>query len=145
VLRGRFGNTSGRPYIEGRLILSRLGIRSDISWLVDTGADRSLLLPDDGDRMNIDYAKLTGDEESVGIGGLSHNFVEPAILVFAEPNRFLHVYTLDLTISPPDPDLRDMPSLLGRDVLDQWRITYNPTKQYLGCRVLSADITIPLT
>ncbi len=145
MLRGRFGNTSGRPFIEGRLLLPRIGIRSDISFLVDTGADRSILLPDDGDRMGIDYTKLRGDQESVGIGGLSHNFVEGAIVIFSEANRFLHVYMIDLAITPSDPDMRDMPSPLGRDILDQWRMTYDATKPYLAFRVLSADITIPLT
>ncbi len=104
-----------------------------------------MLLPDDGDRMGIDYAKLTGDQESVGIGGLSHNFVERAIVVFSEAKRFLHVYMINLAITPSDPDMRNMPSLLGRDILDQWRMTYNATTKYLGFRVLSADITIPLT
>ena len=145
MLRGRFGDTSGRPYIEGRLLLPRLNIRSDISFIVDTGADRSMLLPDDGDRMGIDYTRLTGEEESVGIGGVCHNFIEPAIVVFSEVNRFLHIYMIDLAITPSDPDMRDLPSLLGRDILDQWRMTYNPTTKYLGFRVLSADVTVPLT
>jgi len=95
--------------------------------------------------MGINYANLTGDRESVGIGGLSHNFVERAIVVFSEAKRFLHVYMIDLAITPSDPDMRDMPSLLGRDILDQWRMTYNATTKYLGFHVLSADITIPLT
>lgn len=43
MLRGRFGDTTGAPYIEGRLILTRLNLTADISFLVDTGADYTVL------------------------------------------------------------------------------------------------------
>lgn len=88
MLRGRFGDTSGRPYLEGRLILPRLGIRSDISWCVDTGADRSLLLPADGTRMGIDYSKLTGEIPSVGIGGVVHNYLSQQSWLFQSRDSF---------------------------------------------------------
>lgn len=39
MLRGRFGDTSGRPYLEGRLFLPRLKLQGDISFIVDTGAE----------------------------------------------------------------------------------------------------------
>lgn len=44
MLRGRFGHASKRPYIQGRLFIPRLDIWSDISFLVDTGADKTTLL-----------------------------------------------------------------------------------------------------
>jgi hypothetical protein len=144
MLTGRFGDTTGRPYIEGRLILPRLEIRGDISFCVDTGADRSLLHPGDGERMGIDYTKLTGETESVGVGGIRHSFVEPALLVFSEPKRFLYVYIIDLAISPPSLDIMDLPSLLGRDILDRWRMIYHPAKKRLTFDVVSADVTVPI-
>ncbi len=81
MLRGRFGDTTGRPYIEGRLILPTQGLNSDLSFLVDTGADSSMLMPADALRMGRDYGKLARKTESVGIGGRSPNFVEHATLV----------------------------------------------------------------
>lgn len=144
MLTGRFGDTTGRPYIEGRLILPRLKIKGDISFCVDTGADRSLLHPGDGERMGIDYTKLTGETESVGVGGICHNFVEPALLAFSEPKRFLYVYIIPLAIAPAAPDIMDLPSLLGRDILDQWRMTYHPIKKRLTFHVISADVTVPI-
>lgn len=144
MLRGRYGDTSGRPYIEGRLILPGLKISGDISFLIDTGADRSLLHPDDGIRLGIDYAKLTGNAESVGTGGICHYFVEPAWIVFSEPKRFLYVHIIDLAISPPAPERMQLPSLLGRDILDRWRMIYHPTKKRLTFEVISADVTVPI-
>jgi hypothetical protein len=144
MLTGRFGDTSGRPYIEGRLIFPALKISGDISFLIDTGADRSLLHPDDGIRLGIDYANLTGNAESVGIGGICQNFVEPAWFVFSEPKRFLYIHFVDLAISPPAPERMQLPSLLGRDILDKWRMIYNPIKKRLTFQVLSADVTVPI-
>ena len=144
MLRGRFGDTSGRPYLEGRLILPDLRISTDISFCVDTGADRTVLLPGDGVRMGIDFAGLTRETESVGVGGLCRNYVEPAIIVFSEPRRFLYAYMIDMEVSPPSPEIMDVPSLLGRDVLNRWRMIYNPMKNRLSFQVLSADVVVPI-
>lgn len=144
MLRGRFGDTSGRPYIEGRLVLPRLSIRTDISFCIDTGADRSLLLPSDGVRMGIDFTRLTRETESVGVGGITRNYLEEAIIVFSEPKRFLYIYMVDLEISPPSPDIMDLPSLLGREILDRWRMIYDPAKKRLSFEVRTADVVIPL-
>ncbi len=145
MLRGRFGDTSGRPYIEGRLILSNLNIRGDISFLIDTGADVSRLHPMDGIRLKVDYGQLSGDVETVGINGTSHDFTEPAVVVFSEPKRFLYAYNITLRIAPIGPEIMDLPSILGRDILDKWRMTYNPQKRRLAFKVILADITVPLS
>ena len=45
MLEGRFGGNTGRPYVDGRLfVLGRQELSSDISFLVDTGADGSMRL-----------------------------------------------------------------------------------------------------
>lgn len=144
MLQGRFGNTSGQPFIEGRFYLPRLKIESDISFLVDTGADRTLLMPLDGKRINLDYDKLKGSKESVGIGGIANNYEEPAIVVFSEPGNRLFVYITKLMIASYGDEIRDIPSLLGRDILDRWRMIYDPSKKELTFEVVEADITIPI-
>ena len=58
MFSGRYGNTSGRPYLEARVILPNLKIGGDVSFIVDTGADRTVLMPIDVKRMGIDYKKL---------------------------------------------------------------------------------------
>ena|SRR3972149_346273 len=142
MLTGRFGDTTRRPYIEGRLIFPRLNIRANISFCVDTGADRSLLLPSDGVRLGLDYAALSGNQESVGVGGLCRNFTEQAALVFTDPGRYLYVYVLSLAIRPPGADIMDLPSLLGRDILNQWRMRYDASKNLLAFTVISADAKV---
>lgn len=138
MLRGRFGDTTGRPYIEGRLLLPRLGLSADVSFLVDTGADATVLMPADVGQMGLDVGQLTNRSESVGVGGRSRQFVEPAAVMFLEDGRQLHAYFIDLRIAEGAELLR-LPSLLGRDVLDRWRMVYDPQRAELTFRVRSAD------
>ena len=140
MIQGRFGNTSGRPYIEGRLSIPRLGIVGDVSFLLDTGADSSLLMPIDSGRLGIDFSQLTSTSESYGGGGLSKQFVEPVILAFTESGVCLHVYFLTLRIAVPTPDIGDIPSLIGRDIIDQWAITYDKPNIRLTAEVIHSDM-----
>jgi hypothetical protein len=139
VLRGRFGDTSGRPYVEGRLSFPRLRIVGDISFILDTGADKSLLMPIDAERLGVDFKKLERTDESRGVGGLSRQFVEPAILAFTD-GSFLHVYQIPMRIAVPNPEIMDIPSLLGRDVIDRWSVTYDKAGTGLTAEVRSADM-----
>ena len=144
MIRGRFGDTTGRPYIEGRLSIPRLGIVGDISFIMDTGADTSVLMPVDAQRMGVDFQLLANTVESRGIGGLSKQFVEDAIVVFTEPAVCLHAYFLSMRIATPSPDIADIPSLLGRDIIDNWAITYDKSNAGLTAEVTRSDLKIPV-
>jgi hypothetical protein len=139
VLVGRFGDTTGRPYIEGRLILPRLRLRSDFSFLVDTGADVTFLTHDDARVMNVDYSKLSGRLPSQGIGGRSLDYAEPALLVFDDADH-IYVYGIDLVIAAPGRATSTLPSLLGRNILDRWDIRYCPEDTRLEAEVRSATV-----
>jgi hypothetical protein len=95
--------------------------------------------------LKVNYEKLTGEAESIGTSGITHDFAEPAVLAFSEPKRFLYVYSITLRIAPYDPEIIDLPSILGRDILDQWRMTYNPQKKRLLFEVILADVTLALS
>ncbi len=145
MLRGRFGDTSKRPYLEGRLFIPRLEVQADISFLVDTGADKTTLSPGDGLRMGLDYEALIGNTTpSVGIGGISHNYTEQAAAVFNDPGKVLYMYEIDLEIVEPNDSLIDIPSLLGRDILNNWRMRYSPPTKRLTFNVVHADRIIQL-
>lgn len=145
MIAGRFGDTSGRPVIEGKIILPRLGIEDNVSFLMNTGADTSALMPGDARRLGVLYDRLEGSRECGGIGGTVHSFVERAILIFSYPHRTLYGYDLEVDIMPYDPGMEEVPSLLDRDVLDRWRVVYDPQGAGLRARPRSADITIDLT
>ena len=142
LLAGRFGNTTGRPYIEGRLVLPRPNLSFHVSFIVDTGADQTVLMPDDGMTAGIDYNDLQGGETVSGVGGAVAAYVESAIVLFTIPKKRLFAYNIDLLIFPVAPDLQGMPSLLGRNILDSWRMTYSPLNGQLEFDVLASDIEL---
>ena len=142
MIEGRFGDTSGRPYVEGRVYFPRFDLEGDVSFLVDTGADASLLNPGDMVRMGVDLGLLEGSAESVGLGGAIQCFVEPAWFIFTDTDGATYVYDVDAEIAPPQPDTLDLPSLIGREILDRWRMVYDPAIGVLEFRVRSADLSI---
>ena len=76
------------------------------------------------------------------MGGSAACFQETAVLAFDEPNRnLIRFYSVEVMIPEPAPDLMHMPPILGRDVLDRWRMIYDPSKDSLTFTVRSADYT----
>jgi len=145
MIIGRFGDTSGRPYVEGRIYIPRLGLSGDLSFLMDTGADSSILMPGDAKRIGVPFDKLVGDNVCFGLGGETHCFQEPAFVAFGEHKLALYLYSLTLDIYPPnDPQMDDCPSLLGRDVLKRWQIDCDFVHKRLRFTVHSADLTFPV-
>ncbi|MEX2226223.1 MAG: aspartyl protease family protein [Dehalococcoidia bacterium] len=156
MLHGRFGDTTGRPYLEGRVYFPRFRLHGDVSFLVDTGADTSLISATDAIQIGIDFSAISRTSEAQGIGGIVTSFVEPAIIVFIEHGVAIWGYREDLEIlPPPDADAHDgseliddpdeslkLPSLLGREILDRWRMVYQPSADELSFEVVSADFTI---
>ena len=63
MLVGRFGNTSGAAFIEAYISLPDLALAGPVSFLVDTGADQTMLMPVDATRLGVDHAQLTNPSE----------------------------------------------------------------------------------
>lgn len=130
--------------MEGRLFIPRFNLEADISFLVDTGADASLIGPADGFEMGLDYSALGDISESLGIGGLAESYTEQASIAFTDPGNFVYVYHVDLEVAVPNDDIEEMPSLLGREIIDRWRMVYDPTNNTLSFLVRSADVVLAL-
>ena len=146
ALTGRFGSKSGRPYIEGQLVLPQFNITADLSLLLDTGADHTYLMPGDARALGLYGVELApAAAPSFGAGGLiTGDARAPAILLFSDATH-LYVYEFELTIAAPNPAAEGIPSLLGRDVLDQWTITYSPATQVLSAEIFSCSIALPVS
>lgn len=143
MIQGRFGNTTGRPYVNGRLLMPRLSLAANLSFLVDTGADGCVLMPADGITMGINYQALVNLKVVGGVGGNASCFQESAVLAFSEPNRnLIRLYSVIIMISQVSRPLMRTPSIVGRNILDRWRIDYDPSKNSLKFIVRSADHTI---
>ena len=95
--------------------------------MVDTGADRTLLMPVDALKIGVDYHALRNKRPSLGVGGIAQFYHEPgAIAAFIDSDGNVFSYDIELVIPEPSEDLREAPSLLGRDILNQWHMDYSP-------------------
>jgi predicted aspartyl protease len=126
MFKGRFGNTSEAPYLEALVILPNLGIRSGVSFLVDTGADETVLMPADAVKMGVNYKKLQKAQSLVGIGGRCDSFKDRAVIVLFDHRRNL-IFGYDIEIKIVDykaaiTKLGFCPSLLGRDILKRLKM-----------------------
>ena len=106
--------------------------------MFDTGADTSLLMPLDARRIGINYTDLMESEQSQGIGRISIKFIEPAFLAFAGDPE-LYGYENELRICNPVDEILAIPSLLGRDIIDRWRVTYDKPELRLVADVVTVD------
>ena len=139
MITGRFDR--GRPYIECRVVIPRFRISERAMFLLDTGADATCLHPPDAIRMGIPFAQLRQRARFGGIGGASPYFREQAVLLF-EDDAETKIYRVRLLIAEPNESNRALPSLLGRDVINRWRVNYDPANHTLECTVRNADHSI---
>lgn len=140
MIPGEF-DSAGCPYIKGFLVVTRLGIYGDVKFLLDTGAESTCLHPADSVNLNIPFGRLLSPTRSHGIGGSSLYHRETAVLSFLD-DEAVQSYRLQLHIAEPTNANTRFPSLLGRDVLNRWRIVYDPTDSTLEIFVRSADHTM---
>ena len=140
TIHGSFSAHNGRPLIEGAIYFPRFNLGGLVTFIVDTGADVSLLSLGDARRIGVASGDLKGNHTIGGIGGTQRCYREPLNLAFLvsspEPeNSRVALYQQDVSISQ-----KDLPvSLLGRDVLDRWRMLYEPSAGVLEFAVRSAD------
>ena len=135
TLRGYFG-ASGRPHILAIVYFPRLAAGGGVEFLVDTGADASVLSLADAQRiLQGKLGALTGDTDFGGVGGGLACFHEPGSLAFIDESASLILYD-GVFIAKED---KVPSSLLGRDVLDRCAMTYDPTNARLVLEVRDSD------
>ena len=66
------------------------------------------------------------------------------MLAFYEPRNRIWGYEIDIDVMAVGQNTVGLPSLLGRDILDSWRMTYAPLAQELTFEVLQADLSVPV-
>lgn len=125
--------------MEGALGFPRLGIEHWLTFLVDTGCDTSTVMPADSNRMALPWPRLRMSGLAIGVGGAVREFSEPAALAFRDSDGGTYVHRLNISTMPPSTIMGDIPSLLGRDILNRWRMVYDPSIDELSFEVHTAD------
>jgi hypothetical protein len=126
MIRGSFVTHGARerPFVEGVFHFPALNNQTfDVSLLVDTGADRTILSSLDARRLSLrfqlDLRTLPQGAPSTGVGGRVATRTLDAVLTL---DSFATApFPLVMLEAPPGP-LPAIPSLLGRDILSQFAL-----------------------
>ena len=115
MIRGYFVYPSSRPFIDGGFRFPALNNLSvGVRLLVDTGADRTILSPQDTERFGIDITALPLSAPGLGVGAHVPTRVIEAVLTIGN---------FSTTLALPVPETpHPIPSLLGRDVLSHFAL-----------------------
>ena len=120
----------GAPYLEAHLSIERLGVDGYVQFLVDTGADSGALHPADGELLGCRFDLLAEHYSVSGVGGSLEYYPEEATITFeGDDGSYGFVVTLD--IAKPDPSISELPSLIGRDILNEIRMNYHYSEETL--------------
>ena len=143
MLKGVFREPESAPYIKGVLNLPSLEFSATLDFHIDTGAVLTTLAPIDGDNNRLDYSRVQGPpQELYGFAGHGEVFLEQAQLVFFGDEK-VYVYEMTVGVMEKPSEVHDaawnLPSVLGRDVLNNWQMLYRPTNQTLDITVIYSD------
>ena len=120
--------------MAGRISLPRLQLGpTPVAFILDTGADMTMLHPGDAHRLGIDFHSHFQGIQQVEIPGVgtAHAYLERAILELPHLNGSVDRLAGNIFIAVPTNTNRKHPSLLGRDVFDHYSIIYSKAKNIL--------------
>jgi len=132
MIKGYFGEKYTEAYIPAIVVCNSLSFVEIIRFLVDTGASRTTISEGDASRYGINFSTLKKGGIALGIGGTAETYnMEDVILAFKKEGERgfyklrlpkLGVVKHTTTNSALKRRLMVLPSLLGRDVLDQFEL-----------------------
>ena len=114
----------GAPIVLAYVAIERLQMGGWVEFLVDTGADATALHPADAKRLGCDFDMLGAPFIVGGIGGGSEYCSEPATITL-EGDDSDYETNIEIDIAIPDDDNDDLPSLLGRNIINSLQMEYD--------------------
>jgi predicted aspartyl protease len=113
-----------RPFITARVSIPSQHIVGEVHFLVDTGADSTLLAPRDALNLSLDLTHFPQGPRSTGVGGITTTVTAQATITLDE-----HSFTIPLRILAPRSTrqraaLARIPSLFGRDLLAHFALFF---------------------
>lgn len=129
------------------MVVPCLEISGDVSFLGDTGADYTALMPMDGEEMQVPFASdefnQLEDSNAEGIGGRSGCKIVPAHVIILGSDH-LYLFDIALRIFEPHKNLQSFPSLMGRDIVSRMKMESDPMRGVLSFIVRDSDGMLPI-
>ncbi len=120
-------NDPPAPFLEGMIYFPRLGTGGLLSFLIDTGSDRTFLPRDPAEELGIDYQELEGRRLSGlrGVSGPAGYYREEALVLFNDDSGkdIICRLVVGLQATRGGGSGWDAPPLLGRDFLNLCDLT----------------------
>ena len=116
-----------RPYIPVYISVPSKGIAGVKPFLVDTGADNTVLSRPDARDLGMDYRSLPNGKGAVGVGRAKTKVLHEDIYLIFHADTGLHQERLNKI----EILLREIPSLLGRDIIQKFRLVLTNEEVYL--------------
>jgi len=99
-------------------------------------------MPKDGVRTGLDFDRLNRGEMVVGIGGLVELSVEACTVLMRDDSGATLGFSIEVGIAPPENEYLELPSLLGRDVLNRMELVFDPPRSKLNLIAESFDFRV---
>ena len=120
------------PCVQAALFLPRLNLYGLVSFMIDTGADNTTLSLIDVERMNISYRRLKR-KSLIGVEGIAGEqsfYQEEAVIILRDDDAQTYMFPINIHVPQRRKgnqahQQRRLPSLLGRDVVNQCSMTVN--------------------
>jgi hypothetical protein len=121
-IRSTVFDSAGRPFVVGSVWIPARTSPLRVRFLLDTGADCTIL--SDADFLRAFGHAPKGQGETIEVEGLGKSLALPAqhVVVGFRTKSHLLQYDVKAGILPGNLPNQDIPSLLGRDVVNRWRI-----------------------
>jgi hypothetical protein len=142
MIGGRY--VLGRPLVSGLLQFATVPkfeqALVSVRFLIDSGADATLVQPVDYEPEGPTYAALRKfplAEATRGFGGVIEARRVPVALYLRHEDGHYDRIELEAEIAKPAPESEGLPSVLGRDVIDLYKLTMDRSHGFIGLE--SAD------
>ena len=100
-----FFDESGRPAIEVQVKINDLGLGRVVRFIIDTGADQTLIGYEDATDLGVEFEQYDQDSsvESIGVGGRLRTYPEEGRLFFRDADYNLQPFSLTLAVAEKSP------------------------------------------
>ncbi len=120
-------------YISAVVSIPDLNVKATVQFLIDTGATKTVIMEKDVGRLGIDCSRLSNPSRLFGIGGdIEACQMAGVDFIFDEEERGEHTERLETiriaSRNREKPEKFGLPSMLGRDVLNKYRLVYDKRK-----------------
>ena len=120
--------------------MPEFGAQQLIDFMVDTGATFTCIHPKDVLLLGLTYDLLKNKicVESGG-GTVERRKVQAALSFRDSDDATVYGYDIPILVANPDDVGDELPSVLGQDILEHWRMVHDRSHNELAFRVYRAD------